>query len=266
MSAAEPSDGQAVDARPGQAMPGWAARARAVVVLGMHRSGTSCLAGSLQEHGLRLGEVHVRDPYNRKGNRENDRIVALNDAVLAHSGGAWDAPPAAIRWRREHERERDEILTEFEAGAGPWGFKDPRVTLTLPFWQEPIAGRVDFVGAFRHPAQVVRSLCARGSMSLHPAHAAQLWMHYNERLLALVRSSPFPLVPFDLPSGEYRRRVDAIAAGLHLPGRPAGAAESFFDEELRGGRGAIDGIEVDGALLGMYEGLRLLADRGCIAA
>lgn len=265
MNATEPRGGQAADTRPARAVSGATPRARGVVVLGMHRSGTSCLAGSLQEHGLRLGEVHVRDPYNRKGNRENDRIVALNNAVLAHSGGAWDAPPAAIRWCREHERERDEILMEFEAEAGPWGFKDPRVTLTLPFWQEAIVGRADFVGAFRHPAQVVRSLCARGRMSLQPAQAAQLWTHYNERLLALVRSSPFPLVPFDLPSGEYRQRVDAIAAGLRLPGRPAGAAERFFDEELRGGRGAIDGVEVDGALLGMYEGLRLLADQGSIA-
>jgi len=45
--------------------------AETVAILGMHRSGTSCLAGSLQELGLYLGEVYDQNPHNPRGNREN---------------------------------------------------------------------------------------------------------------------------------------------------------------------------------------------------
>lgn len=47
----------------------------AALVLGMHRSGTRSLAGSLQERGLRLGKVFTSNPYNRKGNREHATAV-----------------------------------------------------------------------------------------------------------------------------------------------------------------------------------------------
>ena len=65
-------------------------------VLGMHRSGTSCLTGSLQEAGLYLGDCHTWNPHNLKGNRENQEIVDINDRVLADNGGAWDAPPERV--------------------------------------------------------------------------------------------------------------------------------------------------------------------------
>ena len=53
-----------------------------ILILGMHRSGTSCLAGSLQQQGVYLGEVHEWNPHNLKGNRENPHIMALNEGLL----------------------------------------------------------------------------------------------------------------------------------------------------------------------------------------
>jgi len=44
---------------------------RPMLILGMHRSGTSCLAGCLQAAGLISGEVNIQAMYNAKGNREN---------------------------------------------------------------------------------------------------------------------------------------------------------------------------------------------------
>ena len=49
----------------------------AVVILGMHRSGTSCLTGSLQDKGLYLGQVSQRGTFNKKGNRERWRHRAV---------------------------------------------------------------------------------------------------------------------------------------------------------------------------------------------
>ena len=57
-------------------------------VLGMHRSGTSCLTGTLEEAGVFLGEVVVQAKFNARGNRENRRIMDLHNAVLAAKGSS----------------------------------------------------------------------------------------------------------------------------------------------------------------------------------
>ena len=67
-----------------------------ICILGMHRSGTSSLAGCLQEAMLGLGDVVESAPHNLKGNRENLAIRGLNDDFLAYSNGAWDRPPERL--------------------------------------------------------------------------------------------------------------------------------------------------------------------------
>jgi hypothetical protein len=204
----------------------------AVLILGMHRSGTSCLAGSLQALGLALGRVHEWNPHNLKGNREHPGIMNLNDAVLAHSGGAWDHPPAHPCWSQAHARERDAILAELSRHAsGAWGFKDPRTLLLLPFWLEALE-RPRFVGTFRHPARVASSLRARGLMPVEVGLA--LWLTYNHRLLDLHSRSPFPLVSFDLAEGEYAAAIAGVAQTLGLPVPSARQRHPFFDAQLRG--------------------------------
>jgi hypothetical protein len=200
----------------------------------MHRSGTSCLAGSLQQRGLFLREVYESRPYNRKGNREHQQVMDLTDAVLAASGGAWDRPPARLRWEPETAAARDGLVDALQAAAGaqPWGFKDPRSLLTLPFWRERIRD-ARLVGTFRHPAQVARSLTARDP-SMPLMAALDLWLAYNQRLLDLHESAPFPLVDFDAPPAAYVAAVDALARELQLPASASGGAE-FFEEELRTG-------------------------------
>jgi hypothetical protein len=218
------------------------AKAPGIVILGMHRSGTSCLTGSLQQCGLYLGQVHEWNPHNRKGNRESQRITALNDAVLDASGGRWDEPPATLRWTPAHAAERDDIIARLQGDApGPWGFKDPRTVLTLPFWQGGSAD-VRLVGTYRHPWRVARSLHARGGMPFD--QGLELWRQYNARQLDYRRHHRFPLLSFDLPDGEYRAAVARLASALGLePGLPA-TGEGFFEPGLR-----TAGQETDGPAL-----------------
>lgn len=203
-----------------------------ILILGMHRSGTSCLAGSLQQRGLFLGEVYESRPYNRKGNRENQQIMDLNDAVLAASGGAWDRPPGRLSWDDGMAATRDGIVAALGAGSAgaAWGFKDPRTLLTLEFWRERLAD-ARMVGTFRHPARVARSLTARDP-AMAWSVALDLWLAYNERLLAVHAATPFPLVDFDTSPGRYVATVDALAGALGLPGNAA-AEDEFFEPGLR---------------------------------
>lgn len=197
-----------------------------LAIVGMHRSGTSCLAGSLQEAGLHLGTVITEAPHNAKGNRENKLIMDLQEDVLVHSGGRWDSPPAQVRWTDAHRVRRDAIIASY--GGGQWGFKDPRTLMTLDFWLEAL-GEVDFVGTFRHPSLVAQSLLARNGGEL--PRWLDLWLAYNERMLALHERYRFPVVRFDVEPDRYRRSLLAVVEALGLP--PPGGHLRFFEPELR---------------------------------
>ena len=96
----------------------------------MHRSGTSCLTGSLQQAGLFLGDTHEFSKHNWKGNRENQNFVDLDDLVLEANEGAWDSPPARVRWSEEHLTLAKELLAGYsEAPVFGFNFGDPEEVL-----------------------------------------------------------------------------------------------------------------------------------------
>lgn len=212
---------------------------RPILILGMHRSGTSCRAGSLEAAGLHLGEVHTWNQHNRKGNRENQAIMDLNDEVLAANGGSWHHPPESAAWPEALEARRDSALASI-ARDGPWGFKDPRSLLTLDGWLEAL-GDAELVGSFRRPGPVVASLAKRSVRNprnktappvCYPrAYWFKLWRRHNRILLALARAGRVRLISFDWPPPIYFDAVTRLAADLRLP-NPAKAGE-FFTSELR---------------------------------
>lgn len=213
----------------------------AVCVVGMHRSGTSCLTGCLQQAGLYLGDVVTSAPFNEKGNRESEAVQSLNDDILTHSGGSWAQPPRRLRWSAAHEVRREVILEELRTRCA-WGFKDPRSLLTLPFWRAG-APELQLVGTFRHPASVARSLAARGRMSIERARAIDLWLAYNRNLMDLCRTERVALISFDLPPAEYLSRMRTIIVQLGLRAAVLdGPDEPFFDPALR--RHSADGDEI----------------------
>lgn len=200
---------------------------RVLCVLGMHRSGTSCLTGSLQEAGVFLGDCHTWNPYNQKGNRENQRIVDLNDAVLAANGGAWDRPPEKVVWSEPAIAAARSLLADY-AGSGNFGFKDPRTLLVLDGWKV-VCPHLEFVGIFRHPDRVADSLARRSEMPREAALA--LWYHYNQKLYRLYLQQPFPLFCFDDEPAVFQHKLAAAIRKTGI-GRPQ-AAGAFYDPALK---------------------------------
>lgn len=201
---------------------------QAICVLGMHRSGTSCVTGLLEDAGVFLGNVSKQNPHNRKGNQENKAIMQLHDAVLAANGGSWDAPPqGAVRWDADQRAALQTILQHYQ-GRGPWAFKDPRSLFTLSAWQDAIPG-LKYVGTFRHPGAVAQSLYRRGGIA--PEKGFELWRRYNERLAHIREQERFGLLCFDLDPEPYMHAVRDVFTGLGLD---AGhTAFAFFEERLR---------------------------------
>jgi hypothetical protein len=197
------------------------------MIVGMHRSGTSFLTGSLQQAGLELGKHSAWNPHNIRGNRENQDIVALHDAILQRAGFSWDRPPTGvIRWTAE-ERSQARSIIDCYRQFPRWGFKDPRALMLVEGWQDLLPS-VAFVGVFRHPVAVARSLHMRGGMP--QAEAFDLWQAYNARLLRLHQRAPFPILNFDDAPEVLLGKLDRLAASLRL--RPA-QGERFYSDDLR---------------------------------
>jgi len=232
-------------------------RARVITILGMHRSGTSALAGSLEAAGLDLGEVRSEGgDSNPKGHREPGELIKLHEDVLISNGGAWHLAPPGVSWTAVHRRRRDAFIASRD-GLPLWGWKEPRTLLVMDGWLE-VLPELEMVGTFRHPAVVARSLQRRhGSAS--PAMWLDLWLAYNDRLLALTEQRHVPLIDFDLPAEGYRSRLRAIVDGLALPW--AQQADAFFEAESRTSQ---QQVPPDAALPAevrrVYDRLRELAD------
>jgi hypothetical protein len=199
-----------------------------VLILGMHRSGTSCLAGCLQAAGLKSGDVNTQAMHNKKGNRENLAVMHLNDEVLASNGGSWRHPPANVVWT-EAQLAKGGQAARAIAAQGLWGFKDPRTLLTLDGWLT-ILGKVEIAASFRHPLSVAQSLNRRDP-SVSIDEGLELWRVYNERLLDVATRLPLKLIGYDRPGETYLRAVTRIASDLGLPDPEAAAR--FYDGNLR---------------------------------
>ncbi len=193
----------------------------------MHRSGTSCVTGSLQQAGLNLGDCHTWNPHNKKGNRENQSFVDLNDSILESNDGAWDLPPKKVLWNADQlERARELLQDNF--GESPLGFKDPRTLLVVDGWKQ-VFPEIQFVGVVRHPYAVAQSLQKRSDM---PAEKAlSLWFSYNRILLGEYKKRAFPILCFDDEEAVFHTKLIRVAKTLDLTRESD--EQRFYDKQLR---------------------------------
>ncbi len=236
-------------------------KSRVICVLGMHRTGTSCLVGTLEQGGVFLGEVATHNTFNVKGNRENAAIRSVNGQVLHDNGGDWNRPPVPpVVWQTAHCETRDAIIRSY-AGQPVWGFKDPRTLLTLEGWLEALPG-MEFIGVVRHPLSVARSLRdrPRGPML---EEGVRLWTIYNARLLDYWERFKFPIVSFDSSAGRLQASLADVTRGLQLPDPPEEPGAQFFDPGLKHqpvpDKDDPDAGLLDGATVALYERLSAIA-------
>jgi hypothetical protein len=226
----------------------------AICVLGMHRSGTSCLTGLLENAGVYLGDVSKKNPHNLKGNQENLRIMRLHDDVLAGNGARWDDPPAGpVTWSEAQQAALRSIVDDYRHHAR-WAFKDPRSLFTLSAWRDAVPG-LRHIGTFRHPGAVAQSLYRRGRML--PDKAYRLWLLYNEKLLEYHARSGFDILCFDLDPAGYLRSIATAFRRLGLDA--SDTALTFFEDRLRSAE--IDPAFADppAEVLAVYAELRRIA-------
>jgi hypothetical protein len=214
------------------------AHSPALVIGGMHRSGTSLLASLCQGAGLALGQrLLAAGNGNPSGHYEDLDFVELHERILVANGlgsegFTADATPV-IPDRLRHEAL---ALVAARRGLGtPWGWKDPRTVLLLDEWAT-LVPEARFLVVFRPPWEVADSLYRRGDPAFHhnPPLALAVWQHYNRRLSAFVVRHPDRCLVCELsqvvtsPGPVF----DAIRRRLGVPlGEPPG--DRFHDSLLR---------------------------------
>lgn len=176
-----------------------------LVVLSMHRSGSSVLTGCLHLLGVHLGpDLMPASQQNELGYWENENIIQIHEILLHELGCSWDMvgslpqdwleSPAAQK-AKQHLRE---FLRRNFAPDVAWGVKDPRMCRLLPLWEELLQEREENPGVImivRHPLEVANSLLRRDKIDLRKG--LLLWLAYNHDAFVAGHDHPHFLVTYD---------------------------------------------------------------------
>jgi hypothetical protein len=204
-----------------------------ICIIGGHRSGTSMVAGLLNQCGLNLGpEERLLGPNagNAMGHFEHTGFLEIDDALLKHFGGSWDNPPRLKSgWEQDPTLgeliDRAKRLSETFSASAAWGWKEPRSTLLLAFWQRLIPN-LRYVICIRNPMEVTRSLAERNGISI-PA-AAQLWSQYTRAAIRNTEGQPRILTFYE---DYFRKPLDKFC-GLDRVEDPS-RVQVIISRELR---------------------------------
>jgi len=172
----------------------------AIIVLGMHRSGTSMLAGILDRLGCKGPKTQLEaNEKNSKGFFESKPVFRLNDEIFTAGGTRWnDWQPLGEDWLRSprfnefRDRAVDVLKAEY-GDASMIYLKDPRICRLLPLWQhalEEMGYRVVCIHTHRHPLDVATSLKARKSVEVEPSIGMLSWLRHALEAESLSRSLP----------------------------------------------------------------------------
>ncbi len=195
----------------------------AILILGMHRSGTSALASA----AVALGAIPPRELYpasaqNSAGYWESPRIVRINQSLLAGTGHDWfdcmtfDSRLFTPSARAQIRGHIDTLLPLEFASARPMLIKDPRLSLMLELWHPSLPGSAVLL-SLRHPDEVVASLQRRDRCER--AVGLALWLHYTLEGERQSRDWPRAMVSYDRLLLDWRAAMlrAAAQAGLTWP-------------------------------------------------
>ena len=216
---------------------------RAVLVLGMHRSGTSLCSRIVNLMGFEAPRTLMPPTEaNAEGYWESALISQLNDQLLSECGVLWHArgplaadPFTVARRTGLYGALRDAIASEFD-GAERIVLKDPRICRLVPLYEDLLtdAGyRIAPVIALRNPSEVAASLAKRDQMKTE--RAIRIWLRYTLEAERATRGRARAVVAYedvvrdwrtlavrlaevmDLPAGEFVARAEAEAAKAVRP-------------------------------------------------
>jgi GT2 family glycosyltransferase len=221
------------------------ASAPCVLVIGVHRSGTSALTEVIARLGCALPGADDRlgpAADNPRGHFESRSLTEFDDRLLERLGGSWDRPPhLATGWERDPAL--DDLVAEgaalfaetFPDPGLPVVFKDPRLCLVAPFWRRVLDRSLLSVLVAREPIEVASSLARRDGFSL--VRSLALYERYGRGALEscaghptlVVRHADLVAHPDDAAKSIARFLTDG---GVELDATEPKAAAAAIDPSL----------------------------------
>ena len=242
-----------------------------ICIIGMHRSGTSMVARLLHQCGLYLGpEDQLLGPSsgNEDGHFEHTGFLTIDYALMRHFNASWSFPPELEPgWEQdailEQRRIEAKALVDTFSGKSPWGWKEPRATIFLPFWKS-IIPNLRFVICVRSPLEVAKSLAARNKIPIE--QGVFLWNRYLRAAIQDTEGCPRIFTHYENFFTDAVAEANRLASfcGLQAP-RDASMLGGGIRSELRHHRSEISELlgaaSIPAEYKLLYVGLRALSDR-----
>ncbi len=198
-----------------------------IVVLGMHRSGTSLCMSVLDALGVRVDNEHALDVHNPRGYFEATEIVRLNEKLLRCAGINWftflapaledagqeNTAPDALK-----QRLSSLISQKVNLDPTPWALKDPRFCLLLPLYErvfEECNLSPAYVLCIRDPRSVARSLKKRDHFP--EIFSELLWLNHTMGAMRIAGDRIKAVVHYEKWFHDGTEQMLSLAAGLGLP-------------------------------------------------
>lgn len=217
-----------------------------LVIVGMHRSGTSLLANYLNSCGLNIGDNLLgATKHNKAGYYEDISFVRFHDRVMSEAGDSWYLETGRTSFPiDERLREIANTILAERSALPLWGWKDPRTVLFLDFWLD-LCPHARFVFIYRKPAQVLQSLRERRDSKLQLQlpkgkclfrywKATWLWTQYNSLILDFMDRYPEKCLLFCLEDiAEVKTNVvEVIQNHFGIEGLKHSPLENIFHSEF----------------------------------
>lgn len=227
----------------------------AVLVIGMHRSGTSALTRVLNQVGCDLpARLIGGNQSNQPGHWESESVARFNDRLLESAGTSWDdwlefnprwiSSPKADAFRAEVP-----VLVEQEFGASRlFVLKDPRICRMADFWIDALESasiRPVVILPLRNPLEVAASLKARNGFDF--SLGMLMWLRHVLDAEHATRSVPRFFTSFDDLMSNWARMLERAQQALgvdwpRLSNQVHGEIEGFLSQELRHHREAPENL------------------------
>jgi hypothetical protein len=172
------------------------------IVLGAPRSGTSMVAGALHACGIRMGSDFLEsDSGNPHGYFEDLDFINFHRKLLAHSAASSNRlfedttmreAPFDFKPTSKDLVIAKTLINQRTTINQPWGWKDPRTCLFLPFWIEKLP-KARFIAVYKHPLESSASLLRMGKnwdLALDPTMAVRSWTFYMSEILKFLHNLP----------------------------------------------------------------------------
>lgn len=196
----------------------------ALLVAGMHRSGTSVLARVLNLLGASLGHSFIPPKSdNERGFWENREFLKLHEDFLAHHGCRWHDPVLLPKgWQTDakavqFQAQLDSLIDEQFGKNALFAVKDPRLSFLAPLWLPVLVRRgirPAFILTIRHPAAVAASLAKRDGFS--QAHSNLLWLQHMVEAEEVSRFHGRAFVEYDALLADWRNTIKSTGNALGL--------------------------------------------------